>query len=101
MQPPGKLIHFDIDPSVLGKNYAADLPVVSDAASFVASLLPHLTARSVDESLRRDIRSGHEKVRQGWTTPDNSEGVYPPHLLETVQELVGNCLLYTSDAADE
>ncbi|HEX9112504.1 MAG TPA: thiamine pyrophosphate-binding protein, partial [Terriglobales bacterium] len=62
MQPPGKLIHVDIDPSVLGKNYPADLPVVSDAASFVASLLPHLRSRSVDEFLRRDIRSGHEEV---------------------------------------
>lgn len=100
MQPPGKLIHVDVDPSVLGKNYCANLPVVSDAASFVASLLPHLTLRSVDESLRRDIRSGHEEVRQGWATPDNSEGVYPPHLLETVQELVGNDAIYATDSGN-
>ena len=100
MQPPGKLIHVDIDPSVLGKNYPPDLPLVSDAASFVASLLPHLTSRSVDESLRRDIRSGHEEVRQGWTTPDNAEGVYPPYLLETVQELVGNDAIYTTDSGN-
>jgi len=100
MQPPGKLIHVDIDSSVLGKNYPADLPVVSDAASFVGALLPHLTARSVDESLRRDVRSGHEEVRQGWTTPDNSEGVYPPHLLKTVQQLVGNDAIYTTDSGN-
>lgn len=100
MQPPGKLVHVDIDPSALGKNYPADLPVVSDAASFVASLLPHLTVRSVDQSLRRDIRCGHEEVRQGWTTPDNSEGVYPPHLLATVQELVGNDAVYTTDSGN-
>ena len=100
MQPPGKLIHVDVDPSVLGKNYPADLPVVSDAASFVASLLPHLTSRSVDESLRRDIRSGHQEVRQGWATPDNSEGVYPPHLLETVQKLVGDDAVYATDSGN-
>ncbi len=104
MQPPGRLIHVDIDPSVLGKNYPADLSVVSDAASLVGALLPHLTARSVDESLRRDIRSGHEEVRQGWRTPtpDNSdsEGVYPPHLLETVQRLVGNDAIYTTDSGN-
>jgi len=100
MTPPGKLIHVDIDPSVLGKNYPADLPVVSDAASFVASLLPHLTARSVDESLRRELRSGHEEVRQGWTTADNSEGVYPPHLLATVQKLVDNDAIYTTDSGN-
>ena len=100
MQPPGKLIHVDIDPSVLGRNYPADLPVVSDAASFVAALLPQLKSRAVDESLRRDIRSGHEEVRQGWTTPDNSEGVYPPHLLEIVQELAGNDAIYTADSGN-
>ena len=100
MQPPGKLIHVDIDSSILGKNYPADLPVVSDAASFVASLLPQLATRSVDESLRRDISSGHEEVRQGWITPDNSEGVYPPHLLETVQKLVGNDAIYTADSGN-
>jgi acetolactate synthase-1/2/3 large subunit len=100
MQPPGRLIHVDVDPASLGKNYAADLPIVSDAASFVASLLPQLTACAVDESLRRDIRSGHEEVRQGWTTPDNSEGVYPPHLLETVQKLVANDAIYTTDSGN-
>ncbi|MBZ5569094.1 MAG: thiamine pyrophosphate-binding protein [Acidobacteriia bacterium] len=100
MTPPGKLIHVDVDPSVLGKNYPADLPVVSDAASFVAALLPHLTSRPIDESLRRDIRSGHEEVRQGWATPDNSEGVYPPHLLATVQELVGDDAVYTTDSGN-
>ncbi len=102
MEPPGKLIHVDIDSSVLEKNYPADLPVVSDAASFVAAVLPHLTARPVDESLRREIRSGHQEVRQGWTTPtrDNSEGVYPPHLLKTVQELAGNDAIYTTDSGN-
>jgi acetolactate synthase I/II/III large subunit len=100
MKPAGKLIHVDIDPSVLGRNYPADLPIVSDAASFVASLLSHLTSRTVDESLRRDLRSGHEEVRQGWTTPDSSEGVYPPHLLATVQRLVGNDAIYTTDSGN-
>ncbi len=100
MQPPGKLIHVDIDSAALGKNYPAELAVVSDAASFVASLLPHLTSRPVDESLRRDIRSGHEEVRRGWATPENSEGVHPPYLLETVQKLVGDGAIYTTDSGN-
>ena len=105
MTPPGKLVHVDIDPSVLGKNYPADLPVVADAANFVASLLPHLTPRPGDESLRSDIRSGHEEVRRGWKTPDHSDGghaqgVYPPHLLETVQQLVGSEAIYTTDSGN-
>src|SRR5271157_5297157 len=105
MTPPGKLVHVDIDPSVFGKNYPVDLPIVSDAANFVASLLPHLTPRPVDESLRSDIRSGHDEVRRGWKTPDHSEGVHaegvhPPYLLETVQQLVGSEAIYTTDSGN-
>ena len=100
MQPPGKLIHVDIDPSVLGKNYAPDLAVVSDAAAFVASLLPRLARRSNDEELRRDIRCGHEEVWKGWVTPPNSEGVYPPHLCKTLQTLVGDEGIYVTDSGN-
>jgi acetolactate synthase I/II/III large subunit len=100
MTPPGRLIHVDIDPAVLGKNCPADLSVVSDASSFVDALLCGLKSRPVDENLRRDIRSGHEEVRQNWKTPNNSEGVYPPHLLETLQKLVGDDAIYTTDSGN-
>lgn len=100
MQPPGKLIHVDIDPSVLGRNYAPDLAVVSDAASFVASLLPLLAHRSVDEGLRQDIRCGHEEVRKGWVAPGNSETLYPPDLFNTLQSLVGDEGIYVTDSGN-
>ena len=54
----------------------------------------------MDEPLRREIRSGHEEVRQGWATPDNAEGVHPPHLLQTLQELTGNNAIYTTDSGN-
>jgi acetolactate synthase I/II/III large subunit len=100
MQPRGKLIHVDIDPTVLGRNYAPDLAVVSDAASFVASLLPLLAQRSVDEGLLQDIRCGQEEVWRGWVAPENSEGVYPPRLLKTLQTLVGDEAIYTTDSGN-
>lgn len=100
MQPPGKLIHVDIDPSVLGRNYAPDLAVVSDAANFVAALLPLLAQRSVDEGLRQEIRSGHEDVWKGWAAPDSSESVYPPHLFKTLQTLVGDEGIYVTDSGN-
>jgi acetolactate synthase I/II/III large subunit len=100
LQPPGKLIHVDIDPSVLGRNYAPDLAVVSDAASFVAAMLPLLAQRSVDEGLRQEIRSGHEDVWKGWVAPGNSESVYPPHLFKTLQTLVGEEGIYTTDSGN-
>lgn len=100
MQPPGKLIHVDIDPSVLGRNYAPDLSVISDAAIFVAALLPLLAQRSVDEGLRKEICSGHEGVWKGWSAPGNSESVYPPHLFKTLQSLVGEEGIYATDSGN-
>ncbi len=100
MQPPGRLIHVDIDPSVPGKNYSADLAVISDAGRFVAALLPLITPRAVDDELRREIRSGQEEVWNGWAAKDDSEGVDPPWLLKSLQAAVGDSAIYTTDSGN-
>ncbi len=100
LQPPGKLIHVDIDPSVLAKNYSPDLAVVSDAASFVSGLLPLVTPRAPDNALRQDIRSGQEEVRRGWAASGASDKVYPPYLLQALQAAVGVEAIYTTDSGN-
>jgi len=100
LQPRGKLIHVDIDPCVLGKNYSPDLAVVSDAARFVAALLPRVAPRAVDEELRRDICSGQEETWKGWATYVPSEKVYPPYLLKALQAAVGEDAIYTTDSGN-
>jgi len=90
----------DIDPSVLGKNYPPELPVVSDAARFVAEILPRITPRAVDERLRHEILSGQEEVWKGWATQSASEGVYPPVLLKSLQAAVGGSAIYTTDSGN-
>jgi acetolactate synthase-1/2/3 large subunit len=100
LEPPGKLIHVDIDPSVLGRNYSSDLAVVSDAASFVAAVLPRLTPRAVDDELRQDIRSGQEEVWKRWATYVASEAVYPPYLFKALQAVVGGDAIYTTDSGN-
>src|SRR3984885_7036107 len=37
--PPSRLIHVDIDPQEIGRNYQPDLAVIADAAEFAAALL--------------------------------------------------------------
>jgi acetolactate synthase-1/2/3 large subunit len=96
----GKLVHVDIDPSVLNKNYRADLPVVADAATFIAGLLTNLPARKADPELRDSIRAGHAKVWSGWDAPPDAEKVTPPQLLKAVQELVGPAAIYTTDSGN-
>jgi acetolactate synthase I/II/III large subunit len=99
-EPPGKLIHVDADPSVFGRNYPASLTIVSDSAAFVSSLLAHSEPRPVDNELRQLIRNGHEQVWSQWKPPGNSGGVFPPHLLRTLQALVGPSAVYTTDSGN-
>src|SRR5580658_2027523 len=100
LEIPGKLIHVDIDPSSLNKNYPADLPIVADAAPFVAALLSNLPARQSDPALRQSIRAGHAKVWSGWDAPADAKKVTPPQLLKAVQQLVGPAAMYTSDSGN-
>ncbi len=100
MEMPGKLVHVDIDPTVLGRNYPADLAVVSDAAHFIGALLTKLPPRSTDAELRETIRAGHAKVWSGWEAPADAARVTPPQLLKAVQELMGPTAIYTTDSGN-
>ena len=100
LELPGKLVHVDIDPSVLDKNYRVDLPIVADAAPFIAALLSNLPAHKADPELRESIRTGHAKVWSGWDAPADAGKVTPPKLLKAVQELVGPTAIYTTDSGN-
>jgi acetolactate synthase-1/2/3 large subunit len=100
MELPGKLVHVDIDPTVLGKNYPAHLAVVSGAGHFISALLTNLPPRSADAELRETIRAGHAKVWSGWEAPTDAVRVTPPRLLKAVQELIGPTAIYTTDSGN-
>ena len=48
--PPGKLIHIDIDPHEIGKNYPAEVGIVSDAQPALADLAAAVDRRSEDDA---------------------------------------------------
>lgn len=99
LTPPGKLIHVDIDPSVPGRNYAADLAVAADAAGFVEALFPKLRSRGRDEALRRRLAAGHTKVDRERLSP--SEGKVSPHLLlRELQSAFGPETVFTTDSGN-
>jgi acetolactate synthase-1/2/3 large subunit len=100
LEIPGKLVHVDIDPSVLNKNYRADLAVTADAGPFISALLSNLPARQPDTALRQTIRAGQTKVWSDWAAPADAGLVTPPQLLKAVQELVGPAAIYTTDSGN-
>jgi acetolactate synthase I/II/III large subunit len=54
--PATKLIHVDIDPAELGRNYPPDLSIVADARTFLRQLLSELGRRA-----RSPERSSHKE----------------------------------------
>ena len=100
LEPPGPLVHVDIDPSVLGKNFPAAQPVVADAAAFVSALLSDLAQKSSSPELRQDIRAGHAEVWSGWAAQAGTERVSPPHLLKTLQTVLGPDAIFTTDSGN-
>ena len=99
LEPPGPLIHVDIDPHVPGRNYPVQHAVTADAAAFIGGLLPLVTQRPTDAALRRAIATGHEGVWKEWRSQP-SERVTPPRLLREVQDALGPETIFTTDSGN-
>jgi acetolactate synthase-1/2/3 large subunit len=102
VQLPGPLCHVDINPDVLGRNFPAALPVVSDAAAFVAGLLERIEqAPEVDTAaLASKIRAGHDAVAEEWTQAQSTERVSPQRLLQRLHEVLGPETVFTTDSGN-
>jgi acetolactate synthase-1/2/3 large subunit len=63
---PERLIHVDIDPSEVGKNYPASLAVIGDAKAVLAELLERLRGSGVGEKTPRveEITALRESIRE-------------------------------------
>ena len=102
LEPPGPLVHVDLDPRVFGRNYPAQVTLEADAADFVETLLEvqAIPARSPDATLREAIQSGHTAVREEWMKDVGGLGVTPAHLLGTLQERLGPDAVYATDSGN-
>jgi acetolactate synthase-1/2/3 large subunit len=103
-EPPGRLIHVDLDPEVPGKNFEADVAVEADARTFVEGLLGTLgdprSPRQPDPELRVRIRSGHDEIQEGWDGGGEEGKVSPYRLLTALQDRVGPDAVYTTDSGN-
>jgi len=99
---PGPLIHVDIDPTVLGVNYDAEVAVVADASDFLQAVLARLeeVEWSGDTGVRDRIREGHAAVREGWLSDIGGDLVTPAHLLGSLQDILGPKTVYTTDSGN-
>jgi acetolactate synthase-1/2/3 large subunit len=102
LAPHGPLVHVDIDPDALGRNYPADVAIVSDAGAFIEALLARLEGgeRSPNPELRAWIGAGHEGVWGEWERAMGDGAVSPPHLIRTAQKVFGPATVFATDSGN-
>ena len=69
--PPTKLIHVDIDPEEIGRNYPVTLGLMADVQTFVRQLLAELAARKIASEpagARRKWLTDIDSYRKTWDT---------------------------------
>ena len=105
--PPGPLIHVDINPDVLGRNFPAELAIASDTRAFLSALLAELhqpssrpAVQSPDADLRQRIAAGHTSVRRGWHEQASKTRVSPVVLLDAIHRRFGPETIFTTDSGN-
>jgi acetolactate synthase I/II/III large subunit len=66
--PPTRLIHVDIDPQEIGRNYQPELAVIADTAEFAAGLLASIAHEPppVRDESRDEVRAGWLRETLAW-----------------------------------
>jgi len=65
--PTTKLIHVDVDPAELGRNYPPDLALIADARTFLRQLLAELEHRGLDKATKSATKEWLAEIAQ-WRT---------------------------------
>ena len=90
--PPGRLIHIDIDPAEIGRNFPTEFGVVADAKLALASLAA--AARRHSHRVRRDVRSrialGRREFAENWAHQRSSDQfpMRPERILDELRKAV-------------
>ncbi|MCW5981891.1 MAG: biosynthetic-type acetolactate synthase large subunit [Bryobacteraceae bacterium] len=102
--PHAKVVHVDIDPSEIGKNRVADLPIVGDAKRVLVRLVKALEELSPQYSSRsaEARRDWWRQIRDWQTehplTPEISTSeIKPQHVMKEVDRISGGNAIVCAD----
>ena len=98
--PPGRLIHVDVDPAVIGPNCPASIGVPAEAGAFISALLPKLRRRATNEGLRDRIRAGHAQLASQSAPDLRNDTVSPHRLLTSLQRALPKDTIYVTDSGN-
>ena len=100
--PRGDLIHVDIDPLALGRNYPARVSITADAAAFVRALRPRLTGGPASDrnDVARIIRDGRAALAAERAVPPETDRVSPARLFAALQGALGPDTVFATDSGN-
>ena len=99
LEMPGPLIHVDIDPEAVGRNYEAAEAIIADSALVVDALLDGLRPRGADPALRAHIAEGHAAV-DAERADGSDDKVSPFALIRALQARFGPDTIFTADSGN-
>ncbi len=99
LELPGPLVHVDIDPAVLGRNYEAREAINADSRLVVQALLDGIRPKPVDSALRARIAEGHAAV-DAERAGGSEDRVSPFALLRAIHARLGPDTVFTADSGN-
>ncbi len=100
IEPPGPLVHVDIDAGVFDRNFPAAVAVEADAGVFVRALHERLPPRAPDPKLVDAIARGRADARHKWEQGMGIARVAPYTLLRVLQRRFGQDAIFTADSGN-
>jgi len=99
-EPPEALIHVDIEPEVLNRNYPAALAVSGDARLFVEALGHLIEGKRPWRNLAEKIAEGHAEVIARWRRKASDSRVTPHFLFEALQRNCREEAIFATDSGN-
>ncbi|MEV5594998.1 acetolactate synthase large subunit [Streptomyces sp. NPDC052496] len=99
--PFAKIVHADIDPAEIGKNRAADVPIVGDAREVIADLVvalqaEHAAGRTGDYTAWwKDLNRWRETYPLGYDHPEDGS-LAPQQVIQRLGELAPEGTIYAA-----
>ncbi|AXI79561.1 acetolactate synthase large subunit [Peterkaempfera bronchialis] len=99
--PHAKIVHADIDPAEIGKNRAADVPIVGDAREVLADLIVAVQAEH-EAGRKGDYTAWWKRLNEWKTTyplgyaPAPAGELSPQQVIERIGQLVGPDAIYAA-----
>ena len=100
LTPPGRLIHIDVDPAVIDRNYPASIGVAAEAGAFISALLPRLRQRATNQHLRDRIRTKHAHLSSRLGLDLLGDAVSPQRLMTALQSTLPSDTIYVTDSGN-